>query len=323
MMQVARPASDVSNVNWGPTPLFAHIGAPAPNDPSPVSTLVPPGGVFAVQLAPAARPITGTHTLTVRLNKTDPCPGLLTFALLQGGRTIAARSVQPTQPFTNYDLVLTEDEVDLIADYTDLQLLVLAGAAAAAAPARPAPGRGGRRQGASAAPGPAAAPGRRRGAPSVPGSVSGSPRPSGKRCLQRGAPSGSGGSHGSRSGVSGASGLSGSGLGSGSGSGSGGSTVGCGNCPNGAPYQYKFTISGVTNGNCTNCAVVNGLTIVTSNGGGFTCSWTNTAENPCGGGDLPWNFWIYDNGTCELAWSTGEAMWTASTAGWDCFSPLR
>ena len=116
-----RPVSDVSNVNWGPTPLSPYIGTPAPDDPNPIATPVPPGGQFVVQLSPAARPITGLHTLTVRFDQIGAGANLVTFALLQGNQTIAARSVQPTGAFINYSLVLTEDEVDLISDYTYLR----------------------------------------------------------------------------------------------------------------------------------------------------------------------------------------------------------
>jgi hypothetical protein len=133
MTQVARPAADVSNSGWSPTPLYAHINTASPNDGAPISCALPPGGSFEVALAPAARPITGTHTLTVRFQKTDPTVSLLTFSLLQGpepgASVIAARSVLPTQAFTDYALALTEQEVDLIADYSKLLLRVLAGGA--------------------------------------------------------------------------------------------------------------------------------------------------------------------------------------------------
>jgi hypothetical protein len=124
MTQVALPISDVTNVNWSPAPLYEYIGQPEPDDSSPIGTLLPPGGLFIVQLAPLARPITGTHTLTVRVDEIGTHPALLTFALLQGEETIAARSVVPTPNFTDYEIVLTEDEVDLITDYTDLFVLV-------------------------------------------------------------------------------------------------------------------------------------------------------------------------------------------------------
>jgi hypothetical protein len=132
MTQVTRPASDVSNNNWAPTPLFIHIDAPAPNDFSPISTSVPPGGSFIVQLSPVARPITGRHILTVRLQATDFGAGSVTFSLLQGNQSIATRSVSVTGEFTNYDLILTEQEIDLITDYTNLSLQVSVGTSSSA-----------------------------------------------------------------------------------------------------------------------------------------------------------------------------------------------
>jgi hypothetical protein len=151
MTQVALPTSDISNVNWGPTPLFAYIGTPTPDDADPISTPVPPGGLFEVQLSLVARPITGTHTLTVRFD--EICcltPALVTFALVQGSQTIAARSVQPTGTFTSYDLVLTEDEVDLITDYGDLSVLVVVGGGSGSGSCA---GSGGSVAGSRAAPG--------------------------------------------------------------------------------------------------------------------------------------------------------------------------
>jgi hypothetical protein len=132
MTQVARPVSDVSNSGWGPTPLYPHINTPTPNDASPISCSVPPGGSFQVLLAPMARPITGKHTLTVRLLETPTAGDQVNFALEQGPTgqpLIAFRTVTATLAFTNYDLVLTEDEVDLIADYTKLWLHVWLGGA--------------------------------------------------------------------------------------------------------------------------------------------------------------------------------------------------
>jgi hypothetical protein len=133
MTQVARPAADVSNSGWSPTPLYAQINTPSPNDGAPISCTLPRGGTFEVALAPMARPITGTHTLTVRFRNTDPTVSLVTFSLLQGpepgASLVSARSVAPTQGFVSYDLTLREQEVDLITDYSKLLLRVLAGGA--------------------------------------------------------------------------------------------------------------------------------------------------------------------------------------------------
>jgi hypothetical protein len=131
MTQVARPAADVSNSGWSPTPLYAQINTPTPNDGAPIACALPPGGSFEAALAPMARPITGTHTLTVRLQKTDPTVSLVTFSLLQGpepgASLISAQSVVPTQGFVSYNLTLREQEIDLITDYANLLLRVLAG----------------------------------------------------------------------------------------------------------------------------------------------------------------------------------------------------
>jgi hypothetical protein len=188
--QVARPASDVSNSGWSPTPLFSHINPTSPNDASPISCSLPPGGSFEVQLAAMARPITGPHTLTVRFRDTAPVSALVTFFLLQGpepgAQVVAARSVAPTPTFTSYTLTLTEQEVDLITDYAKLVLRVLAGGS---------------------------------GCGSGSGSV--------------------------------ASGKSGSGI-----------ATSCSHCPV-ALFQWKFTLSGITNGVCLNCGALNKTWVLT------------------------------------------------------------
>ena len=129
MIQIGIPAlASVVNTGWSPPPVYAQIDAvnsPPPDD-SYVACTLPPGGTFEVQIAPLARPITGTHTLRVRLDQVGSNVALVSFFLLQGGQVIAGRSVVPGTTFTTYELTLTEVEVDLITDYTNLRLRVVA-----------------------------------------------------------------------------------------------------------------------------------------------------------------------------------------------------
>ena len=133
IMQAATPLADVAISNWSPAPLYARINGASPNDSSFVSCPLPPGGSFDVRLAPLAPPggCAAPQTLTVRIEKTDAGVALVTFFLLQAGPggvvTVAARSVTPTQAFVGYQLTLTQAEIDLITDYTNLRVRVLAG----------------------------------------------------------------------------------------------------------------------------------------------------------------------------------------------------
>jgi hypothetical protein len=126
MGQVARPSADVSSSGWSPTPAYSHVNGASPNDGSPVISPVPTGGTFDVQLQPLAWPAAGAQTLTVRFMQTSTDNVMVSFFLMQGNQIITGRSVAPTQTFTNYDIVLSDDEIALIDDYTDLRVRVVA-----------------------------------------------------------------------------------------------------------------------------------------------------------------------------------------------------
>jgi hypothetical protein len=131
MPQTARPRSDVSDTGWTPQPVAPQLNEVVPNDASLVtSSANPQGDTFEVKLDALAWPDNGPQTLTVRLQATGstPFPNVIVL-LLQGTAIIAYRTVQPTATFTNYDFALTQAEIDLITDYTNLHLRVTAGLA--------------------------------------------------------------------------------------------------------------------------------------------------------------------------------------------------
>ena len=130
MTQAALPVSDVSNSGWSPVPIYAQIDTPSPPDTTWV-TASASGAIFVVQLQPLAPPVAGPQTLTIRARGVAPGVGQVTYFLLQGtalgADIVAARTVQPGPAFDAYDLTLTEQEVDLIVDYTNLRVMVVVG----------------------------------------------------------------------------------------------------------------------------------------------------------------------------------------------------
>lgn len=70
MTQKARPAADILNDGWSPTPIYAQIDEAPPDDEDFVADS-PFVAEFVVQLARLAPPVVGpdevAHTLTVRL----------------------------------------------------------------------------------------------------------------------------------------------------------------------------------------------------------------------------------------------------------------
>src|SRR5260221_13220849 len=103
MTQLARPNADVVTGGWAPTPLYVQINEPTPDDTNYVSSpSLPTGGTFIDQLDPLARPVTGQHTLTVRMCVSEPVAVIVTFQLLYGCGTIASPFVVITTEFVNY-----------------------------------------------------------------------------------------------------------------------------------------------------------------------------------------------------------------------------
>lgn len=127
MSQIGRPISDIANVGWTPTPVYAQIDEPFPNDANYViSSLLPGTSVFEVLLGELANPVSGIITLSVRLEKTDMGNLPVSIKLLQGNNTlIASRSVlSPAFLFTTYHFDLTNAEVTTITNFADLRLRV-------------------------------------------------------------------------------------------------------------------------------------------------------------------------------------------------------
>ncbi len=127
MSQYGRPVADISNVGWSPTPVYAQIDEATPNDSDYVTSSSDPiTSIFEVQLSELAPPDLGAHVLSVRLDKTDSGPTQpVSIALLQGDAVVASRSVDSlTTSFVTYDFTLTNAEIDLITDYSNLQLSV-------------------------------------------------------------------------------------------------------------------------------------------------------------------------------------------------------
>jgi hypothetical protein len=244
MSQSAFPISDISVAGWTPAPVWPHLGMPSPDDGDPIGVVVPPGGTCTVALGPMARPVTGTHTITVRALADGASS--LSFAMLQGTTLIASTAVVPSPSFTNYALALTEKQVDLITDYTALSLRLTASGIGSGS------GSGGS-QGSSGS-------GSRSGAGSMSGGGqgsfgSGSMSGGGQGSFGSGSQSGGQGSFGS--------GSQSGGSRSGSGSGSGGSIPKLGCCPSRLPGPA--TLTAVLS---STCACLNGVT--------FTATWDPT-----------------------------------------------
>lgn len=133
MSQFARPSSDVSTGGWTSAPLWSKIDEASAGDSDYVSSaLNPDRDTFECALSAVSVPQPGLpHTLTVRLRRTaDEAanPGWTTIALMEGGRAIASKLVQPAvSSFTNEAITLTQEEVDSITDFSNLRVSVTAG----------------------------------------------------------------------------------------------------------------------------------------------------------------------------------------------------
>src|SRR5271167_3926971 len=96
-MQIAQPIADVSTNAWTPTPVWNQIGELVPNDSTFVATPnEPQNDTFDCKLTAIAPPGPGPQTLYVRLKGVGMLPNLqATFSLVQGGRVIATKTIQP------------------------------------------------------------------------------------------------------------------------------------------------------------------------------------------------------------------------------------
>ena len=126
MSQYGRPITDITNVGWIPIPVYAQIDEVSPDDGDYVISSADPGtSSFEVRLTELAQPEFGSHTLSVRLDKTDLGDLPVTIELLQGGSVVATRLVPtPTLSFHTYDFTLTDIEIGAITDYANLRLRV-------------------------------------------------------------------------------------------------------------------------------------------------------------------------------------------------------
>src|ERR1043166_5160137 len=129
MNQKSRPDMDILVNGWTLTPVFSKVNEPVPNDSTFVTTAVSPqGAMFVVKLRNLEWPQEGTQTLTTRIRKTDSNDLPITVCLRQGQLLIAVETFEPTQSFEDYSIELTADQQEVITDYTDLNVTVIAGA---------------------------------------------------------------------------------------------------------------------------------------------------------------------------------------------------
>ena len=130
MPQQALPVSDITTGGWLPKPIYQQINNPQNNDVTLVtSSSNPVNDTFEVALPSTLQwPQEGDQVLTVRLRQTASGTTSVYILLLQGSRTIAIFSLQPTTSFEDYFFTLTAQEVSSITDYTNLRLEVIAGA---------------------------------------------------------------------------------------------------------------------------------------------------------------------------------------------------
>jgi hypothetical protein len=94
-------------------------------------------------------------------------------------------------------------------------------------------------------------------------------------------------------------------------------TDGCSACPDGAAVQYRFSLAGISNGVCTDCANLDGDVTVTWVGG---CTWQSPGVSVCGQPPVPWVLTIGAS-TIDLDGPI-SLIYHASRGGWDCLSPL-
>jgi len=101
----------------------------------------------------------------------------------------------------------------------------------------------------------------------------------------------------------------------------GGEVAGCDSCPDGAAYQYGFTLSTVVNAGCSDCTSLNRYWVVTYSGASG-CTWIVGGFVVCGEPDQ-WSFSIGDTEVTlsDFAGAAG-VVYTAPRAGWNCLTPI-
>jgi hypothetical protein len=122
--QSSVPDADVYSTGFSSTPIYSHINQLLLS--SSVFCNLPPGGDFIVDLQPIAYPGPGTQALTVSLLELGMAGAEVYVLLLENVASlatfIASMTVLPPATFTDYTLTLTQSQVDLIGDYTALQV---------------------------------------------------------------------------------------------------------------------------------------------------------------------------------------------------------
>lgn len=137
--QFARPVDDVTTGDWEVPPLHEKVGTEEPNDASFIySRMNPSGGsqdTTELLLSDLDVPSEGaSHTLRYRARK-DQAGGRkihLTLQLRDGASVIAEYShTNISHTFSLEEIVLSQSEVDLIEDYTDLRVRIVASSSGA------------------------------------------------------------------------------------------------------------------------------------------------------------------------------------------------
>jgi len=132
MTQNAPPIIDLVTGNWEKAPLYAKIDEPTASDSDYISTGEDPYQYsFTVKLAPLDPPEAGSHKLTVRLRKRGSDDITVLIELLEGVTVVASKTVGPTggvptASFANYELQLSQAEIDSIHNYAALSIRVTA-----------------------------------------------------------------------------------------------------------------------------------------------------------------------------------------------------
>jgi hypothetical protein len=102
----------------------------------------------------------------------------------------------------------------------------------------------------------------------------------------------------------------------------GATTGSCPECPGPMAARLSVSLSGITNGTCTNCADLNRSMVMTAQGEG-ACSWNSSPDftNPCPGGIF--NYWTISLDESRTQWVLGcnlGAVYQVAVDSWDCQS---
>ena len=132
MTQNVPPLVDLVTNNWQASPLYEKIDEPTASDTDFITSGEDPfGDYFTVKLAPLEPPVPGDHKLTVRLRRRGSDDVTVVIDLLEGSSVVASKTVGPTggvptTSFADYELLLTQNEIDSIRSYADLSIRVTA-----------------------------------------------------------------------------------------------------------------------------------------------------------------------------------------------------